>query len=182
MKLDSLISKLKSNTNNTNNMCAATFNNKKILTYGYSDFNRSTAFGINKFGLHAEEDAIRKLYSKYAKYFARIICGKMKFKTKKNIDLVVIKINNEGEFTNSKCCIVCYSIMKAFNIRNIYYFKDNKLIKDKLTHFNPDYISSGYDFYLSAHNITNNNLLYVIKNVSLTISKNHNLYPYNIKY
>ncbi len=163
--IDNLTSYLENNkdTKSKYNMCAATFTNK-ILTYGSPNHNRSTSFGLNKIALHAEEEAIRQLYPEYAKYFRRILCGKMLFKGKKKVDIIVIKLNNNN-YTNSKCCSVCYSIMKAFSIRNVYYFNEfGKLIKEKINLFKPDYESSGYEYLMQIDLKSNNNIIYIIKN------------------
>ena len=106
-------------------MCAATFTNK-ILTYGSPNHNRSTSFGLNKIALHAEEEAIRQLYPEYAKYFRRILCGKMLFKGKKKVDIIVIKLNNNN-YTNSvlngSICITAVSIY-FFNNENSVFLKN----------------------------------------------------------
>ena len=151
--------------NNTTYHCAATISNGKILTIGLQDFNRSKGFGITKIAEHAEEQAIRKLYSKYARYFKRIMCKKMEFKTNKKIDIIVIRINNKNELLNSKCCSVCLKIMQAYNIRNIYYSNDKGVIvKEKIKIMIPEYNSSGavYLLEIMKKNKTNNNIMFII--------------------
>lgn len=149
------------------NMGAAIFNNKGIMAIGEPSFDRSSAFGMNKVAMHAEEEACRKVYSRYAKYFGRIITGKMKFTGNKKTDLIVMKINKSDQFTNSKCCSVCYSIMKAFSIRNIYYYNElGELVKEKINDFKPDYSSSGFDYYftlIKGYDIKNN-IMFIINN------------------
>ena len=146
-------------------MGALTFCKRQNYSVGYPCMDRTTAFGLTKIALHAEEDAIRQLYPEYAKYFNRILCKKMKFKSKKKIDLIVMKLNKSNDFTNSKCCSVCYSIMKAFSIRNVYYYNEGgELTKEKISEFKPDYHSSGFEYFFTICGKTNNNVMYIIKN------------------
>ena len=45
-------------------------------------------------------------------------------KAKKN-DLIVVRVNGEGKFCNSRPCYNCLAMMKAVNIRKVFYTDDS---------------------------------------------------------
>lgn len=74
---------------------------------------------LNK-SVHAEEDALHKY-----------ICKRKKdTKKRPKIDLLVIRIADNGTLKNSKPCLHCMMALKSYNnkevnIRNIYYSNDD---------------------------------------------------------
>lgn len=138
----------KDDANNKSLHCATIFNGSKILC---SEFNnqRSSSFGMLNVSEHAECCAIRTLFKKRAKHFPRILSGK-KYNTKNkkcnsdNLSMLVIRINKDKELKNSKCCAICLTIIKAYNIKNIYYSDSfGRIIKEKVKYMISDFYTMG---------------------------------------
>lgn len=74
---------------------------------------------LGKTSLHAEMDILQKMSKK------KIITG----------DMIVIRINNQGNLCNSRPCKYCiYRLQKLSNIRFIYYSnKDGEIVREKLS-------------------------------------------------
>ena len=98
---------------------------------------KKLAIGINSnrevwhgccYGLHAEVDAIKHLKPRK---------GKGRNIKKKNINLLVIRVNKNGNLKNSKPCIKCLfhmSNVKYYKIKYVYYSNnEGQLIEEKLS-------------------------------------------------
>lgn len=67
-------------------------------------------------------------------------------KVKKNgCDLLVIRIDKNGNLNNSKPCNDCIRMLKEFNINRVYYSNsEGKIICEKVSHMTTNYTSSGF--------------------------------------
>ena len=46
-------------------------------------------------------------------------------------DIIVVKVNREGDLVNSKPCRVCMSLIKRTGIKKVLYSDDNNIIRSK---------------------------------------------------
>lgn len=111
MKLDDAVLKAKQVANYSNmkhKLGAVLFDNKNFV-FGYNrKFDVNCKSRTNNFSIHAEEMAIIK---------ANKIVG-FDFK---NSTLVIVRINNSGEFMKSFPCNNCQRLINQFNISTIYF-------------------------------------------------------------
>ena len=76
---------------------------------------------------------------------------------KNKLSMMVIRINKKGEIRNSKCCVMCVSQMKAFNIKIVYYTDDDgSIIREKVKYMTNNFISTGLT------NITDNDYIHIL--------------------
>jgi deoxycytidylate deaminase len=76
---------------------------------------------------HAEENALEK-------YISSIGIKGRKAVARRKLHVVVIRINNENEITESKPCSHCVEVMRSYGIRKVTYStRDGKLITESLT-------------------------------------------------
>ena len=83
-------------------------------------------------GIHAEEDAIRKL-------------SPLKNKRLTNINILVIRISGKNKLQSSKPCVNCIECMKqmpvrlGYSIKNVYYSNDNgEIVKSNINKLEND--------------------------------------------
>jgi len=142
--------------------CATIFNGSKILSIGFNSNLRNKSFGMYNISEHAEACAIRNLFGKKTKHYLRIMSGKKyvsdnKKNDKNKLSMMVIRINKKGEIRNSKCCVMCVSQMKAFNIKIVYYTDDDgSIIREKVKYMTNNFISTGLT------NITDNDYIHIL--------------------
>ena len=90
--------------------------------------NREGTFCGNQMcgSLHAEANALVDYYGTDL-FFDKKKGWSLSSKTSKSkkIDLIVIRINRQGDLVNSRPCYNCVSMMKAVNIKKVYYSADN---------------------------------------------------------
>ena len=90
--------------------------------------NREGTFCGNQMcgSLHAEANALVDYYGTDL-FFDKKKGWSLSSKTSKSkkIDLIVIRINRQGDLVNSRPCYNCVSMMKAVNIKKVYYSTDN---------------------------------------------------------
>lgn len=111
MKLDDAVLKAKLAAENSNmrfKLGAVLFNNKHFVIGFNKAYNVKCVNKTNNFSIHAEEMAIIK---------ANRIAG-FDFE---NSTLVVVRINNSGEFMKSFPCNNCQRLINQFNISTIYF-------------------------------------------------------------
>jgi len=111
MKLDDAILKAKSVANYSNmkfKLGAILFDNKNFVIGFNRAYNVKCVNKTNNFSIHAEEMAIIK---------ANRIAG-FDFE---NSTLVIVRINNSGEFMKSFPCSNCQRLINQFNISTIYF-------------------------------------------------------------
>ena len=82
-------------------------NKKNIIDYGIS---RPLGINSNKESIHAE---IKALYN---------------IKNKKNKDIYIWRTTTSGDIKTVFCCRECTIILNKYNFKNVYTFKDNKII------------------------------------------------------
>ena len=89
--------------------------------------------GFNDFSSHAEIRAIlkgsfyKKPINKLRRYF-------------NNCDIIVVRKN----LSNSKPCKRCLESLKNYGVRRVYYSCDNKLIMEKISQMETNYLTSKY--------------------------------------
>ena len=74
--------------------------------------------------LHAEAHAILYYFGKYLAYSPKI-GWHSNMQNNKKLDLIVVRFNNECKLCNSRPCYNCVQMMKAVNIRRVYYIDNN---------------------------------------------------------
>lgn len=141
--------------------CATIFSGNKVLSCACNDNTRTKGFGMCIMSEHAECGAIRNLVNKRAKHYPHILSGKKyksynkKIKSNK-LCMLVLRINKHNEIKNSKCCIVCLSVMKAYNIKVIYYSTDDgEIIKEKVKEMKSDFLTTGFTKISDIEKISN---------------------------
>jgi hypothetical protein len=104
-----------------------TLKKAKILSYGFNQMGSELIPGI-----HAEEDAIRKL-------------SPLKNKRLTNINILVIRISGKNKLQSSKPCVNCIECMKqmpvrlGYSIKNVYYSNDNgEIVKSNINKLEND--------------------------------------------
>lgn len=76
---------------------------------------------------HAEENALHKYHS------CAGVRGRKKI-TPRKLHMVVIRINSEGNLTESKPCSHCVDVMKSYGIRKVTYStKNGALVTERLS-------------------------------------------------
>ena len=84
--------------------------------------------------IHAEIDVIYQLYATYNNFISRKSINKInklkinKIKRFKNIDILVLRISNDGKLRNSKPCKECIDILRQSGCNKIYYSTDDNTI------------------------------------------------------
>lgn len=78
-----------------------------ILSYGHNKLTNS----LGTFSIHAEIDAIT----------AGLYSLKKKNNKFKSVDIIVIRLNKKGHFTNSRPCSFCIQKLQELKIRKVYY-------------------------------------------------------------
>lgn len=77
---------------------------------------------------------------------------KHRFKTKKKekYDMLVIRVNKDGELCKSRPCSDCLTLLQKYSIRRIFYVDDNKnLVSERFDQMEHIYESQGRRNYLS---------------------------------
>ncbi len=105
-------------------LAAAIIKGTKQITKPCINTDRSIYRGFHNFSLHAEANAILNLYGKDLSYIPN--SKNFNVKNQKKCDLLVIRVNNNGELCNSRPCINCLKMMKDVKIKRVYYINNNK--------------------------------------------------------
>ena len=135
--MDSVITKLKLNAN------------KSFIKHKHSsaliDSNSNIfSIGINKFVKHVqlkESNYYRTIHAEMALFKTNVLIKK----NSKNLDIIVIRINNKNELINSRPCRECIEKLKFYGIRKVYY-SDNygDIVSELLCNMGgTGYVSSG---------------------------------------
>ena len=133
--------------NRCSTMCAILYNKSSVISIGWnSPLPHAKIFRLtlNLPSTHAEVEVIRKVI------FTRTSPTKKRLKA----NLIVLKQNKSGQFTNSKPCKNCIEFMKSdlvssfLNLRNITFFENNDFQTVRLSDLTTDHISFGWSkFY-----------------------------------
>ncbi len=68
---------------------------------------------------------------------------------RKKIEIVVIRVNKNGELLNSKPCNSCLYYMKLYGVKSVYYSDENgDIIKEKINQIEVEHNSIGHRRYL----------------------------------
>jgi hypothetical protein len=136
---DKVYSKLKEEAINSPILykhCAAILNNRKIIgkpccnDYGCSHNDCSLG------SVHAEANAIFCFFGKDVWFDQKNRIWTISCKSKlirKKLDVVVIRINSNGDTANSRPCYNCLKIMQDIEIRYVFYSTDsNRLVCERV--------------------------------------------------
>lgn len=96
---------IKSNMN-TKYACAIVYRNK-IISIGINKYKKyiiESNYESNKYSIHAEKDAIRKVKDKNILQYCKIYIVKIK----------------DGKLEQGIPCPMCYNLLKKYNINKIY--------------------------------------------------------------
>ena len=141
-------------------LSAAIVKGNKFLSRPCANIDRNILRGYTCGSLHAEAHAILDLYGKDLMYSSKnnkFFCANDK---KKKCDLIVIRINKEKKLCNSRPCYNCLNMMKAVNIKRVYYSDNSENIicesvKDMIS-INSSSATRSIDNILSESNKTVN--------------------------
>jgi len=68
---------------------------------------------------------------------------------RKKLEIVVIRVNKNGELFNSNPCNTCLYYMKLYCIKSVYYSDENgDIIKEKINQIEVEHHSIGHRKYL----------------------------------
>lgn len=68
---------------------------------------------------------------------------------RKKLEIVVIRVNNNGQLLNSKPCNTCLYYMKLFGVKTVYYSDENgDIIKEKINQIEVEHSSIAHRRYL----------------------------------
>jgi len=136
---------------------AAVFRSRyKIVASGINTI-RTRCYGCSHLtSLHAEAHAMHRAFGSIitTKVLHNWMQGKMKINFKQlrksgikmpsKSSLMVIRINRDDNLAESKCCSICTAMMKAVNIRKVYYSNsEGQIINRKVIDLRLEFVSTG---------------------------------------
>lgn len=125
--IDRLVETAKKSPINSHKLAAVIVSGKKLLSRPCANVHRNSCRGHFCGSLHAEAHAIIDYFGKDISYSPKIgWCQSRNNKCKK--DVIVIRVNEEGNMCVSRPCCYCLDMMKAVDIRRVYYVDHNKKI------------------------------------------------------
>ena len=103
---------------------AVVYKNGKIIQSGrnqYCSLNRLRNYKSNRiWSIHAEMNALANLPKNITR----------------GAGIIVVKVNREGDLTNSRPCRVCMSIIERMGIKRVMYSTDtNKMFKENVVKY-----------------------------------------------
>lgn len=108
--------------------CAAILKNKKIIgnpcSNHYGDIRSESTLG----SMHAETNAIISFFGKDLHYEHKSEKWKispLRKRVNNKFDIIVLRINNNGDTMNSRPCFRCLKMMQNVGIKNIFYSSNN---------------------------------------------------------
>jgi tRNA(Arg) A34 adenosine deaminase TadA len=105
-------------------LAAGILRGHKIISKICCNVDRNICRSIEMGSLHAEAHAITCFFGKYVSYDKE-----WKFNhNKKNIDMIVVRVNKMGETLNARPCFQCVNMMRAAGIHKIYYSVSNNIL------------------------------------------------------
>jgi len=158
LPIDSNIELYENGDKNINSCLCGHYNHVSCVLQGKRKLEKARilSYGVNKMGdssglypgIHAEQDAIRKLLPLKRK--KRLI----------NVNILVIRISGKNKLQSSKPCNICIETMKkispklGYNIQNVFYSNNNgDIIKTTLTQLDNE--EKHYGKYYRQTNILN---------------------------
>lgn len=116
-----LLSKLCAEATNSiigQQLAAGILKSGKLITKPCCNIPRNICRGATIGSLHAEANAILNYFGKNLSFDKKKwICTE----TNKKLDLVVVRVNKQGQTCNARPCYNCLNMMKSVGIRKIYY-------------------------------------------------------------
>lgn len=82
-------------------------------------------------------------------YEKKAFISKERNRCLKKLNMVVIRVNNSNQLTNSKPCCNCIYYLRLYGIKNIYYSNENgEIIKEKISEIETNHTSISHTKYL----------------------------------
>jgi len=130
-KYDTIIHRLvataKTSPINSHKLAAVIITGTKLLSRPCANIHRNSCRGHFCGSLHAEAHAIIDYYGKDISYSPKMgWCPLRNNKSKK--DIIVIRVNEKGCICISRPCCYCLEMMRAVDIRRVYYVDNNNKI------------------------------------------------------
>jgi hypothetical protein len=125
---NNLINQLKIEASNSlidQKLAAVLMKSSKMLTEPCRNLAKNICQGNKTSSIHAEVNAIMTYFGK--SFYYDKINKRVFYSDKKNnkLNLVVIRINKNGDLCNARPCYNCLNIMKLIGIKKIYYSISN---------------------------------------------------------
>ncbi|AYV85889.1 MAG: cytidine and deoxycytidylate deaminase [Solivirus sp.] len=132
-RLFRILSRLAALSVHNSKHAAILFSGKSIFSTGYNRFDRGKLQSCTQsYSTHAEIDALYK---------------SRKISKRKRIYLIVVRLNKNGNFINSKPCNSCIHALKRSNITRIYYTNDkSQIVYEPTNLINNEHECSGNRF------------------------------------
>jgi len=124
-----LLNQLKMKANDSlveHKLGAVIIKGNKMLTKPCCNLPKNSCYGNTVGSIHAEVNAIITYFGKsfyYNHAYNKVYYGDDYKRTK--LDLIVIRINKNGDLCNSRPCYNCLNMMKTIGIRKVYYSISN---------------------------------------------------------
>lgn len=136
--LPSLIDEASHSTINSQ-LAAALLKGQKMISRPCSNTSRNMCRGQTCGSLHAEAHAILDYFGKDLTFSPKLGWiyqdKKGKNQASKKFDLIVIRVNNDGDLCISRPCFNCLNMMKAVNIHKVYYIdNNNNMVSETVKH------------------------------------------------
>lgn len=142
-------------------LAAVVIKGNKILSKPSNNTPFIMIKNINTGSLHAEVNAIVKYFGKSFYFNKDTVYFPDNYK-KKKIDLVVIRINKNGDLCNARPCYKCLNFMKLVNINKVYYsISSDKIISENVKNM----------ISIQSSNLTRTLDLFTNDNISLYYEK-----------
>ena len=141
-----------STLDNNSKMIAICFNKSNILSGGCTTSAINIRFFNQKLKAPAEHCEINALKQLIRPRNVKLFNYSKKLVNKLRVDMIVIRKNAKGEYTNSKPCKHCTDFLKSesvtnyINLRRIIYYDEeyNSFVCTSLNDLQTDHISIGY--------------------------------------
>jgi deoxycytidylate deaminase len=138
-------------------LAAGILKGKKIVGKICCNTNRNLCRGIFCGSVHAEANALLNYFGKSLQFDS--VTYKWCIKTSyKKLNLIVFRVNSEGNTANARPCYNCLNMMKDIGIKKIYYSTDNyeEIICENVKNM-ISIQSSSFKRFIDTNNKKNNN-------------------------
>ena len=125
---------------------ACIYSGKRMLSIGWNS-SYTISCGMQSSSRHAEAMAIEQLFTKRVASMAAHLHRtntKICYRGRRNLTIMVIRIDSTGKLRNSKCCSECIKLLRSFSIRTaIWSCENGTLTSARVDSIKPDFVSSG---------------------------------------
>lgn len=182
MNNSNILNSLRSEANKSQidqQLAAALIKGKKMISKPCCNTTRSLCRGNCIGSLHAEANAIINYYGRELS-FDKKTGWILDARAKSKLDLVVVRVNRNGETCNARPCHNCLNMMKTVGIRRVYYSVSSDVVICENVRDMISIQSSSVDKYLDLINNTcykDHNTYYenLLKKYFPTIIRKYNL-------